>query len=448
MKRYRLQLIAFLIFACGATFLPFVASAYYSDDADATDASYESGTLAIDIDDAAIAATIMGTGTTTPDSFVVSSLGSLEPQYRITATKGTCEPSFYDGITVAVTQGSVVYAGPLSALSATSSDEGEWSFEFSTNGVTAQVNDTCELTLTLSAWQENLLSNTHGFTDEKTIDVTLTAGEDIGQQPTGNVVLNEIYPNEDNAASAPLNQEWVELYNGTDAPVDIEGWSLGELSGVVEDTHVISASNTCAPSMQDGYARPYHGASTVIPPKGLLIVEFCAQNRMNNNGDTITLYDTTNTAVDSHVYPNTAKGKSNARFPDGSVWVDPVPTPGEPNVATEAELEAAGWTTDEIDAVLGTEGVTHDTDTHSSSGSGQAEEPAVANTEEPTTDQKQNTDEETVSAPPDTPPEEEVTDPETPDQPVVTPDEQKIEDAPQETTGQTEAENDSTGTNI
>jgi len=83
------------------------------------------------------------------------------------------------------------------------------------------------------------------------------------------------------------------------------------------------------------------GGDTVIPAGGLLVVyrDGDTDFELTNDADTVKLYDDHvwlgGTLVDSHTYdygtaaPN---DKSFARIPDGTAnWVDPDPTPGEPN---------------------------------------------------------------------------------------------------------------------
>ncbi|MGE5393074.1 MAG: hypothetical protein ACM3NH_05015, partial [Candidatus Saccharibacteria bacterium] len=109
------------------------------------------------------------------------------------------------------------------------------------------------------------------------------------------------------------------------------------------------------------------GGITIIPAHGYLVVfrkgEDCGPSnfQMNNNRDTVRLYDATDSLIDSYSYdapycdlleptPGKANGtaddknctqtvpenKSFARIPDGSSnWVDPVPTPGGPNKLEE-----------------------------------------------------------------------------------------------------------------
>lgn len=261
--------------------------------------------------------------------------------YRLTHT---ASGSFCSNANVVIKQnGSEVYSGALmsftgtaaSVLSASATDT--WTFNFSPINGNGDAGE-CSVTWTYEA---NQLGYLHGeaFFDTET-DTQMLSGTALGVIPAGpapiaplpttNIVLNEVYANEDDTEPAPNEREWVELYNGTAAPIDVEGWQISEVQGS-EVMHVISSANTCADGSKVGYARPYNGASTEIPVGGYLVIEFCSSSRLNNGGDTVTLYDLTPTAVDSYEYTSTVKGKSDARIPDGGDWEDPVPTPGMPN---------------------------------------------------------------------------------------------------------------------
>jgi len=149
--------------------------------------------------------------------------------------------------------------------------------------------------------------------------------------PIESLLINEFVPNpagsDQGAAGAPLNGEWVELFNNTGAPVDVTGWVLYD----EVDTHQlsISATNTAG--------------SLIIAAGDFLVVyrDGDTDFELNNNDDTVRLYDGEIGAggilKDSRLY-NYGEGipddKSFARIPDGTAnWVDPEPTPGEPNTA-------------------------------------------------------------------------------------------------------------------
>lgn len=145
--------------------------------------------------------------------------------------------------------------------------------------------------------------------------------------PLKRVLINEFLPNPSGEDNAPMPAgEWVELYNGLEVPVDVNGWVLYDS----DDSHElkISLSNTSA-------------TSTVIQPGGLLVVYRNSDSdfELNNRDDEVRLYNAPiglgGVEVDSHLYDyggTIPDNKSFARIPDGSAnWVDPEPTPGEPN---------------------------------------------------------------------------------------------------------------------
>ncbi|OGG60668.1 signal peptidase I [Candidatus Kaiserbacteria bacterium RIFCSPHIGHO2_01_FULL_56_24] len=186
------------------------------------------------------------------------------------------------------------------------------------------------------------------------------------------IVLNEFLPFPDasangldfgNDASNEPDGEWVELYNNGNVPLDLADWYLSDESGGLGNQQaVISGGNTDT----DG---------TIIPAHGWLVIYF-NKPVLNNTGDTIFLYTDADVLVDSYTYDNpstfcefeltpgaanagsgsgvpgngnsgdcnaalVAPNKSYARIPDGTgAFVDPIPTPGGPNIADPAPTEA------------------------------------------------------------------------------------------------------------
>lgn len=140
------------------------------------------------------------------------------------------------------------------------------------------------------------------------------------------VVINEFLPNPPGSDDADKpDGEWIELYN-KGAKVDVNGWVLYDAN----DKHelIISSGNTNA-------------GSTVIGHEEFLVVYRDGDSDFalnNSSGDSIRLYDGEisdgATLIDSYVYTIDAdENKSFARITDGSDnWVDPIPTPGKPNV--------------------------------------------------------------------------------------------------------------------
>jgi uncharacterized repeat protein (TIGR01451 family) len=150
--------------------------------------------------------------------------------------------------------------------------------------------------------------------------------------PQTGIVINEFLPNPvgSDKASKP-NGEWVELYNKGNE-IDVAGWMLYDENNYHELP--ITSGNTDT-------------GSTIITSGGFLVVYRNGDSDFaldNTGGDTVRLYDGEINAgaylIDSHIYTTDAlEGKSFARIPDGSEnWVDPIPTPGEPNLLDGEEV--------------------------------------------------------------------------------------------------------------
>lgn len=140
------------------------------------------------------------------------------------------------------------------------------------------------------------------------------------------IVINEFLPDPIGGDSDAMpNGEWVELYNRSNTDVDVSGWNLYD----DYDSHrlPITADNT-------------HTGSTIIPPGGYLVVYKNGDSDFSLNQDPgterVRLFAgnfSTGILKDSHTYEGPVEeNKSIARIPDGyGPWVDPIPTPGQPN---------------------------------------------------------------------------------------------------------------------
>ncbi|MCL5435667.1 MAG: lamin tail domain-containing protein [Patescibacteria group bacterium] len=165
------------------------------------------------------------------------------------------------------------------------------------------------------------------------------------------VILNEIYAHPNSADAAPNNREWIELYNNATGSIDVIGWKISEMSGSSEAFYSVVAA---CPSSPSGKIAPYGGASTVIASGGLLVLQFCPSSAvLNDSGDAVRLYDASNMFLDGHAYPSTAVRKSHTRVPDGiGMWVDPEPTPGQPNRVSMQDLIDAGLDETAINKII------------------------------------------------------------------------------------------------
>jgi signal peptidase len=224
------------------------------------------------------------------------------------------------------------------------------------------------------------------FSDiERSVGNLFQAGVWADEVPPPNpqsVVLNEFLPRPSgvaygfdfgNSNSNMPQGEWIELYNNGDVPISVLNWYMTDASGGGGNTHaVISASNT-------------QPATTTIPAHGWLVV-YMNKPTLNHTGDEIYLYTDGDVLVDSVTYAPPADGcfyepspteenatttptgtpgngqngdcnanlvppnKSYARIPDGTGdWVDPIPTPGEPNIPDPEPLPESVATEDVIE---------------------------------------------------------------------------------------------------
>lgn len=213
------------------------------------------------------------------------------------------------------------FASPASA----SSGPDDWAFTFSLSSSVppAVWGQSCFFKWVFSAWQTDFTDPANGFYD---------TDERLGVLRVGKaVVLNEFIPNPtglDNASKP--GGEWVELYNNSNMSFDLNGWYIYDST---DDGEIpINADHTIG--------------GTVIPAHDFLVVYRDGDSDfiLNNDADSVRLFtgriSEGGILIDSYSYSSgKPEGFSFARIPDGvGAWVDPVPTPGRPNVLSGDEV--------------------------------------------------------------------------------------------------------------
>jgi hypothetical protein len=132
---------------------------------------------------------------------------------------------------------------------------------------------------------------------------TATPAPKLTSYPTRSVRINEF-------VSDPLDGvEWIEIVNTTEDEIDLTGWTVKDAT----------TSKTALPAQ----SLPGHAYFVIQNPKG----------RLNNDGDSIFLFDATGATIDAISYDKITapkKGKSLARMEDDS-WKSGDPTPLAPN---------------------------------------------------------------------------------------------------------------------
>ena len=130
--------------------------------------------------------------------------------------------------------------------------------------------------------------------------------------PTGALTLNEILANE---PGSDTNGEFVEIFNGTSASVNLAGFTISDATGV---RHTFAAGTT----LDVGRALVVFGGASAIPG-GLTNAVAASTGSLNlgNSGDTVTLKNSGGTTVNSFTYPSSLAGTDGVsmnRSPDAS----------------------------------------------------------------------------------------------------------------------------------
>ena len=336
---------------------PMVALGYFTDEDNVAD----NGSFVLGAVDAAVAvdSAVQSLSDSSVTTFTLntSDASTIATQSRLSFTPQSCQTEFYNNLLLEVTTASGTTVGTFAGTTITETDiPTVYALDVAAAAnLVATTNEGCTIVATLETWQASFLEPDTGFSSVSQVSITVIASESIGAQETSTVVLNELYPAVLSTSTQPLEREWVELYNGTDSAVDVAGWRVDEFVGgdmsAASRPHTIVSS--CSGVTASDHMQPFDTSDTVIAPGDFLVMEFCGSaSYLSDAGDTVQLFNSVNLQVDTHTFPATANGKSHARIPDGAAWVDPVPTPGNKNSATRADLEAEGWAVDRIDETL------------------------------------------------------------------------------------------------
>ncbi|MEK7116710.1 MAG: lamin tail domain-containing protein [Patescibacteria group bacterium] len=318
------------------TFNVYSTNAYFNDIENSIGNNFSAGILDINISGRNISGIVnSGNATTTTITLSKSNPANLNYQYFASSTILDTDQTACDYIAISASSSPQIISSPLkNFISFASAPIGpvQWDFTFTaTDSIpSADLGKICNFKISYIAWQTNLPNSLQGFSDVAEIDGSIQ----IGTAPTvpivPDVVLNEFLPNPigNDSADAP-DGEWVELYNNSSTnSFDLSSWYIRDASatGKVD----ILLNNT--------YDFSIHASSTIIAPKGWLVV-YMNKEFLNNSGtETITLFNSSGVQQDFYSYASSGVpiNKSFARIPDGTgAWVDPIPTPGGPNKAEE-----------------------------------------------------------------------------------------------------------------
>lgn len=151
----------------------------------------------------------------------------------------------------------------------------------------------------------------------------LAASEKTADRVYINEVMasNDVFPADDGSFN-----DWVELFNPSDRPVDLSGWGLSDRA---DDVKFV---------FPQGAMLPGNGYLTVWCSKTTDRDDFAPFGVSAKGGESICLFDGEGALQQEITLPNTGAGLSWQRGADGSWSLTATPTPGAVNVYTEPAL--------------------------------------------------------------------------------------------------------------
>lgn len=171
---------------------------------------------------------------------------------------------------------------------------------------------------------------THSFftSSAQSTNNTFTASSEFPATPTPTpigygIVINEVFQSADN------KDEWVELYNSTNAPIDVSGWKISDKNAY--DNGNDDTFPSVSPVPENGYAVITTSKGIAgIPLSAIIITLKNAKigSGLDTTGDSVVLKNSATNIIDAMSYgtdhtfftspPHApAAGKTLSRFPNG-----------------------------------------------------------------------------------------------------------------------------------
>ena len=206
-----------------------IARAFFDDHETMSDVSYQVATLVLDMEETNTFDTPLQENATASQVVSASPAGTMETQYQVHATgiNGT----LCNYLIVTANKNGFVpeYAGPLLGLTVPGeliNDIDYWTFDYSSNNWASEMqNQTCEFDLVFEAWQSDISEfGNGGFFHLVIISNLIITGEWSEPELKPELMaINEIMWM---GSTVSPHDEWIELKNLTNQPLDITGWTL------------------------------------------------------------------------------------------------------------------------------------------------------------------------------------------------------------------------------
>lgn len=173
-----------------------------------------------------------------------------------------------------------------------------------------------------STAKDKIAKHKYGFPGKYIITLTISNGESESQdQITASIYPSGVYISEFLPSPAGSDDnEWIEIYNSNDFPVDMSEWKL--------DDEPASAKATAG--KENKFIIPQN---TFIAAKNYLVFPRSATKiALNNDKDSVRFYYPEGIAIDEIKYEKAKEDYSAARKQDGGfIWTKNI-TPGAPNI--------------------------------------------------------------------------------------------------------------------
>ena len=258
-------------------------NSYFNDTEDSNENTFSAGTLGFSLNSSSdFSPTIISKGESTNRTVGLNQEGSLDFQYTVSVDNLSGDACDYLELTVILDSADIGYAGLVKNFvygSITFSAPETWAFTttLQTGTPDSIQGKTCNFDFIFDGTQ----IGGGGFYDQETINNNIMVK--YWDPP---VVLNEFLPNplgDDDQIG--ISGEWIEIFNKTSDSLDLSGWYIKD----VDDNQIfIQTDNTL-------------DNSTTIDANGWLVL-FMNNDILNNDGDTVNLYNSNDVLVDSYVY--------------------------------------------------------------------------------------------------------------------------------------------------
>jgi len=291
-----IELNGFGLFAIGNTF------AYFNDAENSADNSYSAGTLDFYLSSLADFSPVLDTPITTASRTIeVINEGSLGFFYSGQTSNASGILCDYLNITAKLNS-ITEYSGSLMGFAFADKEfSSPQTWEFSAALATTSEfleNTTCNFDFVFNGQQA---TSSFGFSDQETINNTITAGSFNEEPPPITekcVKINEVYYDPD-AAHGSADDEWIEIYNACSYQVNLKDWELADNSS---STEPINGNHTLDPGQ---FLVLSSNASTwtywpLVPSNAVKIALGGTElfNGLNNDSDRVFLYDNSGNQID------------------------------------------------------------------------------------------------------------------------------------------------------